>query len=268
MNKSPEQKEFEWRQRRCGKITSSVLPDLMTSGRGKDELFGAKALAVMYATRYERRTGTIRESPNAKALEWGRENEPLAVEWLRQQLPFSVIKSCSQDFDEIVFNEPFDGFGDSPDAYVYNNDELTAIVEIKCPISQAKIEELQFLRAIDEKTEYYWQFLGHFIGKPEVDTLYYVIFDAYRNEGRILELHRADHEANIQKLTERINLANEIINASLRTKLEFKACSEVSLKALELKQQIELLLPQKKGNVPVMNQITRLKKQINKLYTI
>lgn len=268
MNKSPEQKEFEWRQKRCGKITSSVLPDLMTSGRGKDELFGAKALAVMYATRYERRTGTIRENPNAKALEWGKENEPLAIEWLRQQLPFSDVKSCSLDFDDIVFNEPFDGFGDSPDAYVYTNDELTANVEIKCPISQAKIEELQFLRAIDEKTEYYYQFLGHFIGKPEVDTLYYVIFDAYQNEGRILELHRADHEANIQKLTERIKLANEIINASLCLKSEFKACFEIAQKALELRRQIEILLPQKKRNIPVINQITRLKKQIKKLYTI
>ena len=69
--KSAEQKEHEWKLKRCGKITASVLPDLMTSGRAKDDLFGMKALAVMYITRYERRTKTLREQQSNKTLTGG-----------------------------------------------------------------------------------------------------------------------------------------------------------------------------------------------------
>lgn len=36
--KSAEQKKHEWKLKRCGKITASVLPDLMISGRAKDDL--------------------------------------------------------------------------------------------------------------------------------------------------------------------------------------------------------------------------------------
>lgn len=266
--KSAEQKEHEWKLKRCGKLTASVLPDLMTSGRAKDDLFGMKALAVMYITRYERRTKTLREQQNNKNFDWGHDNEPLAVEWVRDQLPFSTIKSCTTDFDEIVFNEPFEGFGDSPDFYVYDHTgKVMAVGEIKCPIGQAKIEELRFLKVIDEKTEYYWQFLGHFIGKPEVDTLYYVIYDGYQNDGRILEMHRADHAANIAKLTERIKLADTVIETSIKLDRDFKEGLPVAQKVLPIRLQIEELKPEAKGNVPVQNQITRLKKQIKKIYT-
>ena len=234
--KSAEEKEFEWHLKRCGKITASTLPDLMTSGRAKDDLFGMKALSVMYLTRYERRTKTLREQQSNKNFDWGHNNEPLAIEWVRDQLPFSTIKSCTTDFNKIVFNEPFKGFGDSPDFYVYNTKgKVTAVGEIKCPIGQAKIEELQFLKVIDEKTEYYWQFLGHFVGKPDVDTLYYVIYDGYQNDGRIIEMKRADHTENIAKLTDRIRLAHEVIDASIKLKLDFKECIEIAQKVVPIR---------------------------------
>lgn len=263
------EKEYKWQLKRCGKLTASTLPDLMTSGRAKDDLFGAKALAVMYITRYERRTKTLREQQSNKNFDWGHDNEPLAVEWVRDQLPFSTIKSCTTDFDEIVFNEPFEGFGDSPDFYVYDTKgKVTAIGEIKCPISQAKIEELQFLKVIDEKTEYYWQFLGHFVGRPDVDTLYYVIYDGYQNDGRIIEMKRSDHAENIQKLVGRIRLAHEVINASIKLKRDFKECVAIAQQIVPIRIKIEELKPQSKGNVPVQNKITKLNKQIKKLFTL
>ena len=143
---------------------------------------------------------------------------------------------------------------------------LTAVGEIKCPVGQAKIEELRFLKVIDEKTEYYWQFLGHFIGKPEVDTLYYVIYDGYQNDGRILEMHRADHAENIAKLAERIKLADTVIETSIKLDKDFKECLPIAQQILPIRLEIEELKPRAKGNVPVQNQITRLKKQIKKLY--
>lgn len=134
--KSSEQKEIEWKEKRRGKITASTLPDLMKAGKGCP--FGKAALDAMYLVRYERRTGTMRENGSNKAFDWGHENEPLAVEWVRSQL-MNEIKSCTTDFKDIVFNEPFEGFGDSPDFYVYGFDgKVIALGEIKCPMSQGK----------------------------------------------------------------------------------------------------------------------------------
>ena len=264
--KSAEQKEFEWKEKRRGKITASVLPDLMKAGKGCP--FGKASLDVMYAVRYERRTGLTRENGSAKAFDWGHENEPLAVEWVRGQL-INEVKSCSDDFEDIVFNEPFDGFGDSPDFYVYGADgKVIALGEIKCPMSQTKIESLQFLAEIDEKDEYYYQFLGHFIGRPDVDRLYYVIFDGYTNTGRIIEMNRADHVGNIEKLYNRIRLCNEIIDCSLKTGRDLLDCIEMATEVLPLKLQIEELKPLSRKNVPIKNQIYNLKRDIKKIITI
>lgn len=264
--KSPEQKEFDWLEKRRGLITSSVLPDLMKEGRGVP--FGKAALDAMFAIRYERRTKLARENGSNKAFDWGHENEPLAVEWMRSQLMHDV-KSCTTDFDDIVFNQPFEGFGDSPDAYLYDfSGKLVALGEIKCPMSQSKIESLQLLRTITDKDEYYWQFLGHFLGRPDVDVMYYVIYDGYTNTGRILEMHRADHVENIEKLYNRVRLVHEMIDESLRSGRDFLECIDNATAILELKMQIEKLKPNARRNVPVQNQITKLKRQIKKIITI
>ena len=260
--KSPEQKEYEWKAKRHGKITASTLPNLMKAGKGVP--FGKTSLDELYIVRYERRTGVTRENGSSKAFDWGRDNEPLAVEWIRAQL-IDEVKSCTTDFPDIVFNEPFSGFGDSPDFYVYGTDgEVKAVGEIKCPMSQSKIEALQFLTGITEKDEYYWQFLGHFVGMPTVQTLYYVAYDGYNNDGRIIVMNRADHESNIKKLTERIKLSNEMVECSLKTGLDLPDCIELATSIMLIHLQIEELAKVKTGNVPVQNQIFKLKKEIRK----
>lgn len=263
--KSPEQKEYEWKEKRHGKITASVLPDLMKAGKGTP--YGKTFFDALYIVRYERRTGVTRENGSNKAFDWGHDNEPLAVEWVRSQL-MDEIKSCTTDFPDIVFNEPFAGFGDSPDFYVYgSNGAIKALGEIKCPMSQGKIESLQFLTEITEKDEYYWQFLGHFVGMPTVETLYYVIYDGYNNDGRIIAMNRSEHTANIQKLTDRIRLANEIVECSLKTGLDLPECIAMATTVLPIVLQIEELAPQAKGNVPAQNQIYKLKKELKKAYS-
>lgn len=261
------QREFEWKRKRCGKITSSTLPDLMTCGRSKDDLFGQKALDVLYMNLYERRTKQPVENVSSKILEWGHENEPIAIDWFRRQFAFNTVKSCTNDFKSIVFNEPFDGFGDSPDFYMYDNDNnICAIGEVKCPVSQTKIEKLRFMNAITEKTEYYWQFLGHFVGTPEVDKLYYVIYDGYRDEGIYYVMNRIEHAENIEKLTERIKLCDEVLKASIKLKIDLKQSIPIALQTLPIRKQIDELSPNRYRNVPVINQITRLKKEITKIY--
>lgn len=232
---------------------------------GKGTPYGKAFFDALYLVRYERRTGITRENGACKAFDWGHENEPLAVEWVRTQL-IDEIKSCTTDFQNIVFNEPFAGFGDSPDFYVYALDgKVKALGEIKCPMSQGKIETLQFLNEITEKDEYYWQFLGHFVGMPDVDVLYYVIYDGYTNNGRIIAMNREEHAANIQKLADRIRFANELVECSLKVGLDLPECVEVATAVCPLRFQIEELKLRAKGNVPVQNQIRKLKKEIQKI---
>jgi hypothetical protein len=84
-------KEERWKKKRTGKITSSTIPDLMKGGRGVS--FGETAKKVLYPVKYERRTGIMRESKDfIKNFIWGHENEPKAVELLRQK-GYDIIHS-------------------------------------------------------------------------------------------------------------------------------------------------------------------------------
>ena len=120
-------------------------------------------------------------------------------------------------------------------------------------------------RCRKEKDEYYWQFLGHFLGRPDVDKLYYVIYDGYTNEGRILEMNRANHADNIKKLYDRIRLASEMIDESIRSGLDLLDCVDKAKEVLKLKMQIEALKPEAKNSVPVKNQIYKIRKELRKL---
>lgn len=204
----------KWLCKRVGKVTSSLLPKLAKKGKGVE--FGETAITEMYSIRYERRTGLARNKKGHYNFDWGHENEPNAFDWLKLQM-MDEVKSCNDDFEDIVFQEPFEGFGDSPDGLIYDDSgRIKAVVEVKCPVDVAKIEEL-FMRTEDihEKDEYYWQLIGHFIGTPEAEEVLYLIYDGYADDGKIFILRREDHIANIEYCTKRIKAINEIINKTL-----------------------------------------------------
>lgn len=197
-------KEEKWKKERIGKITSSQFPKLMKKGRGAGEIWGSVAKTELYAVRYEMRTGVEPPEQFNKYFDHGKENETLAIEWMRQNF-IQDIKHCTDDFDEIVFRCPIEGVGDSPDALMYNaKGEEEVVVEIKCITKIAKIEEGRECKEIHDKHEYYWQFLGHFIGSPHIDKLLYLEYDAFSDDAHYLWMHRKDHQKNIEILTERL----------------------------------------------------------------
>lgn len=201
-------KEARWLAKRAGKFTSSTLDNLMKGGRGSVE-WGETAKDVLYGVKYERRTGLMRESKDfVKNFIFGKEHEPEAFEWLKAN-GYPDLKN-SDDFDDIIFHEAVKGHGDSPDAV---GEKI--VVEIKCNVDQAKFEKLRELKTIHDKSEYYWQFLGHFLGMPEAETLVYCMYDAYNNDGHIVEMPRKDHLANIERLEKRIKDASAVVDAAL-----------------------------------------------------
>jgi hypothetical protein len=213
-------KEERWLKKRTAKITSSTLPNLMKGGRAKGQEWGETAKDVLYGVKYERRTGLMRETKDfIKNFIFGKEHEPAAFEWLKLN-GYPDIKN-SDDFDDIIFHEPFEGFGDSPD---FKGEKLVG--EIKCNVSQEKYEKLLDEKVIHDKSEYYWQLLGHFIGMPEAETLVYCMYDAYNNEGHVIKMQRKDHLANIEKLEQRIKDANRVVDAALRGETKISQINE------------------------------------------
>jgi hypothetical protein len=188
----------------------------MTNGRGCE--WGETSKAILYGAKYRLRTGIEPEEKDLFNFQWGKEHEPEAVEWLRNQTMMDVFH-CSEDFEEIVFNQPFDGFGDSPDFIVNDlNGSILAVGEIKCPVDQTKIEMLFDLDSIDEKHPDYWQFIGHFIGCPEAKEVWYVVYDGYTEQGKSFVLKREDHVKNIAKAESRIKSAIEVVNIAINNK--------------------------------------------------
>jgi hypothetical protein len=211
-----ELKEERWLQKRVGKITASILNDIMSKGRGVP--YGQKAINAMRAVKYERRTGYSRQSASSFQMEWGKENETHALDWYKwwrrdENTGIEDVKDCRNDFDDIVFNQPFDGFGDSPDFLVYRYGKIIGVGEIKCPVDVVKIEELfTETTAIDQNSEYYNQLIGHFIGCPEANFADLVIFDAYTNTGKVFTLTRHENEAQIAAVKARIMQVSAFID--------------------------------------------------------
>jgi len=204
-----------WLKKRAGRITASIIKDLMTKGRGK-ETFGQTAIKAMQFIKYERRTGIARENKTNRNFKHGHEFEPEALKWYADDASHAFygyeIKSCATDFPEIVFQTPFAGFGDSPDFFVYHGPLLVGVGEIKCPVDQSKIENLWEFKKIDSDSEYYYQILGHFLGTPDAEWCDLIIYDAFAKQGKIFTITRSEVEHELQPLQNRLQTISMAID--------------------------------------------------------
>lgn len=205
--------ELEWKKKRATRITSSGLAKLNTGGRGKSEFFGKTAIDYIDDIVFQIRENDLIDEPSAWQMDFGKDNEPLALNWIRENF-MEEVKSGATDFGDILFMCIGDHFGDSPDGLVYQNDELIAWLEIKCPANKKKACNLTQpnVTLADVVDEYRDQFIGHFIGNPECDFGWYVIYNAHTNEltgkpynrGVRFVLRREDFEPSISIMEEKI----------------------------------------------------------------
>lgn len=206
---SPDAKREEWLRQRMGLFTCSRFGDLMQTDRsGKPETFsqtGMRYLAQVAA----QRLGSA-HSYSSSAMQWGTDNEPLAIaEYERAQF-------CRVDYDPIRFFQANEYSGGSPDGLVGE----TGVIEVKCPYDPAE-HFMTVIKRIVSKPEYEWQIHGHLMvtGRHWCD---FVSFDPRieTQEFRLVIVRVWRDERAIRELMTKLELANRIVERWLAARFE------------------------------------------------
>lgn len=227
-----EQRTFDWYRARLGKFTASTISDLMTKGRGKDELFGKTALTLINQVAYERMLNPVVVDDDAedglfadylyftntesKAMRWGIEQEPVArsLYCIAAHIPTDkVVETGSMTHKQLHM------LAASPDGLVDDD----GLVEIKCVGSASFMRYLEVtdgdtLKAIEPK--YYWQVQCQ-LACTDRAWCDFVVYNPF--VAQPLHIARIDRNAaDIALMLERVVLANEmaddIVNKHLNNK--------------------------------------------------
>lgn len=220
-------KEDKWLKRRIGMITASELGSI-TSASGK--IIDGN-IDFIRKVRWERNHG-FSLPVTSRAMEIGKENEPLAIAWYRANYPDEKI-IYSQELAEIPFwtNPDVPSFGASPDAFT---EDETMVVEIKNVVGNSTIEFFfdpctsytdKLARVAKEHID---QILGQFISNPKVQKIRLVKYCAQNDDimedtdsplapwrGIVFDFERDGNEAVIADMIERIRLFNAFIASDM-----------------------------------------------------
>jgi len=113
-----------WFSARLGKPTSSRFKDIMAIPKKKTDIWSKKSIDYAMELVAERITGERKEI-FGKALDWGKEHEPTALE------EYEELKDCIVTSSGLILNHEYGAYGGSPDGIVYG--EPVIVQEVKCP---------------------------------------------------------------------------------------------------------------------------------------
>lgn len=226
-------KEQKWLAQRLGKITASELGNI-TSASGK--IIDGN-IDYIRAKRFERNHG-FALPVSSRAMEIGKQQEPYAVAWYRENYPQSKIV-YSQELPEIPFwtNPLVPNFGASPDAF--SSDEVI-VVEFKCTVGNSTIEFFfdPATSFVEKKArvakEHLDQILGQFVSNEKVGLIRLVKYCPCNDDiiqdldsplapwrGLVFEFERRDYESSIAEMAKRIRLFDAFISSGINP-AEFK----------------------------------------------
>lgn len=189
----------EWFGARLGKFTSSEIWKIINTGRG-GELITQTGRSYILSKVAEAVSDAPPQEINSKALEWGRENEQLAISAFTSLKKETVEIQTAYDAD-MVFGTPD---GETP----------THILEIKCPYDQSRhVENLLIADSAElrkSRPEYYWQLTMNMMlaGKRKG---YFISYDPRMKEiarMKLIELTLSEWDTEL--LIERIGLAIQL----------------------------------------------------------
>lgn len=190
----------EWHQARCGKITASRFKDVMTNARGGE---GWSKTALSYADEIIGEILTLDyKNIEAASLDWGTENEPLAIEAYELFADTFVVPSGL-----VLLNEK-SIIGGSPDGLV----DSDGIIEVKCPYNPAN--HVKTLRC-GMPREHIPQIQGNMY-VTEREWCDFISFDPrIDGKGRLYVERVERDEMYIKKLSDRLSAFRELIEKTL-----------------------------------------------------
>lgn len=115
----------EWLQERLGFVTASRFSDAMTAGRSKSKPWGDTAVSYALTLAAERLTGQPAPSYTNEAMQWGHDNEAVAV------AAYEQMQEVEVDAAPFVTHALVDYVGGSSDGFVGS----AGIIEVKCPFT-------------------------------------------------------------------------------------------------------------------------------------
>lgn len=214
------QRSLGWFRARLGNITGSRCGDLMKAGRKKDEVFGETAKSYIMQLAAERMMNPAIVDDDelfgeyidciqvtSKAMRFGTEQEGIARDLFANMARVNIVEPSSCKHDTIPH------FAASPDGIILDwREEALACVEIKCPkidtfVKYLDIHDGDTLKNIN--SQYYWQTQAEMCCTG-TEFCYFVIYSPWLVHPLHVALIERDDE-DIQALTERITLANNLI---------------------------------------------------------
>lgn len=210
----------QWLKNRIGRFNGSAIGDLMGSGRKKGELFSQTALSYIYSIASERsllpvymEDDTLWEiyqsqvSVSNKYMEWGHENEPLAIEEYERITGRTCMETGS------VPHPTIPNFSASPDRLSFDSG-LSIVVEVKSPLPKTFIKYKAEIKGNDTllsvEPKYFYQIQAEMMvtGCTEADLVCFCPFLATP-----IYIVRIKADTKVQKEIEhRIAEAEKIIN--------------------------------------------------------
>ena len=203
-----EQGSQEWIQARLGKFTGSGISDLLVQPK-KGEAISQTRHTYLLKKIGEIDTGMPSEEVFGKALDWGKEHEPLARKWYERYSglpvePCDFVPYCGVEY-----------FGASPDGKVRDNHKIGA-VEIKCPyvtsnhLEHCLIDSRDYFKKYFK--DYYWQTVSEMmvLGADFTD---FVSFDPRMKSDAGIKIIRMDLDREDAK-----TLLNCVIEARVQMK--------------------------------------------------
>lgn len=213
----PAQGSLDWRRERLGKFTGSNISQLLTTGRGKTDIFGQTALKYIRKVAAER---TLNEKMvnndelfavfcehteiSNKAIAWGKEQE------LNARCLFEKITGYEIEIPSSVDHASIAHYAASPDGICFEQD---FIIEIKCPNYetafeyQTRVKDAQSL--LETEPKYYWQMQAEMDCTGASKGIFISYCPFLEKAIHYAEIERVEDDIN--KLRERVKLANEFI---------------------------------------------------------
>ncbi|MCL2596235.1 MAG: YqaJ viral recombinase family protein [Paludibacter sp.] len=204
-----------WTSDRLGLFTASRISDLLICAKGDKDGFGVVAMSYIMEKVCEILTGEQKPEVNTKSIEWGNENEAVAMAVYSRNTNKKVAYFGKENPKSFSLAPDYNLSG-SPDGLIFDE----KVIEIKCPYNSVNHIEntLMNLEAFKkERKEYYAQIQVNML-VTDTNICDFVSFDPRMIDEKLqLSILEVPKDSEFQKLIlQRVEAATEILRDTVK----------------------------------------------------